>query len=172
MHIRYIVVMGVSGCGKSTIAERVAQQLHWLFLEGDALHPPANVEKMRQGIPLDDADRAPWLEAVAQTIRHWRSQGRCAVIACSALRRAYRDIIVEGHDDLCFVYLHGTHELLVQRLQNRRSHFMPLDLLDSQLALLEEPEAPPERAIRLEIDKSPEVLAHEVFRSVSGYIAR
>lgn len=168
MQIRYIVVMGVAGCGKSTVAERVAEGLRWSFIEGDALHPAANVEKMRRGIPLDDADRMPWLEAIAQTIRRWRSEGRPGVIACSALRRIYRDIIADGHDDVCFVHLHGARDLIAQRLATRRGHFMPIGLLDSQLATLEEPVVPPERAISLDIEASPEELANEVVRAVAG----
>lgn len=169
MRIRYIVVMGVAGSGKSTVAERVAERLRWPFIEGDALHPAANVEKMRHGIPLDDADRMPWLEAIAQTIRRWRSEGRPGVIACSALRRVYRDIIADGHEDVCFVHLHGTRDLIAARLATRRGHFMPIGLLDSQLATLEEPAVPPERALSLDIEASPDELASEVVKAVSRH---
>ena len=168
MRIRYIVVMGVAGCGKSTIAERVAERLRWPFIEGDELHPAANVEKMSRGIPLDDADRMPWLEAVAKTIRDWRSENRPGVIACSALRRAYREVIVGGHDDVCFVYLRGVRDLIAWRLAKRRGHFMPVHLLDSQFATLEEPMVPPERAIELDVSGSPEELTRAVLEAVAG----
>lgn len=168
MRIRYIVVMGVAGCGKSTIAERVAACLDWPFIEGDALHPAANVEKMSRGIPLDDADRMPWLEAVAQTIQRWRCENRPGVIACSALRRVYRDVLADGHDDVCFVYLRGARDLIAKRLATRRGHFMPVGLLDSQFATLEEPVVPPERAIALDVTDSPEELTHRVLNAVVG----
>ncbi len=168
MRIRYIVVMGVAGCGKSTIAERVAERLRWPFIEGDELHPVANVEKMSRGIPLDDEDRMPWLEAVAGTIREWRSQNRPGVIACSALRRAYREVIAGGHDDVCFVYLRGERDLIARRLAKRRGHFMPVRLLDSQFATLEEPLVPPERAMELDVSGSPEELTRAVLNAVAA----
>lgn len=159
--IRYIIVMGVAGCGKSTVAKQVAEQLGWLFVEGDALHPPANVDKMSRGVPLDDADRQPWLERIASTIKDWRSEGRPGVIACSALRFAYRAIIAAGQSDVCFVHLSGERELIARRLADRRGHFMPVGLLESQLATLEAP-SPTEPAISLDISQSPETLAQAV----------
>lgn len=167
MRVRYIVFMGVSGSGKSTVARRVATALGWPFVEGDDLHPTANVAKMRRGEALDDADRQPWLDAVAETLRAWRAEGQPGVMSCSALRRVYRDRIVDGRDDVLFAYLHGTRARLAQRLADRRGHFMPADLLDSQLATLEAPTSPPERVVRLDIERDAEALVRTVVGVVS-----
>ncbi|HEY5279708.1 MAG TPA: gluconokinase [Pseudolabrys sp.] len=134
-----IVLMGVSGAGKSTIGFRLAQKLRREFLEGDTFHPPANVDKMSHGVPLGDADRLPWLTAIAGAIDAARQERRQLVITCSALKRSYRDILAAGHDDVAFVYLKGGKELIAQRLAHRAGHFMPPNLLDSQFAALEEP---------------------------------
>jgi gluconokinase len=147
--IRYIIVMGVSGCGKSTVAALLAGRLGWEFTEGDALHPAENVEKMRQGVALTDTDRAPWLQEIALTIRTWRASGSPGIIACSSLRRRYREIILDGALDIRFVYLRGGFSLIEQRLATRQGHYMPASLLESQFATLEEP-APDEPAITLE----------------------
>ena len=135
------VVMGVSGSGKSTIAARLAAELGWEYQEGDALHPPANVEKMKGGTPLTDADRLPWLRRIAERIDDWRAHGRSGVVTCSALKRSYRDVIAGDRSDVVVVYLAGSPELIKQRLAQRRGHFMPPALLDSQFAVLEEPAA-------------------------------
>lgn len=139
--IRYIVVMGVSGCGKSTVAALLAGRLGWEFTEGDALHPASNVEKMRQGVPLTDTDREPWLKEIARTIGGWRAAGKPGIVACSSLRRHYREIIADGAEDVRFVYLRGSFKLIEQRLATRQGHYMPVSLLDSQFATLEEPAA-------------------------------
>nr|WP_255622083.1 gluconokinase [Tessaracoccus sp. OS52] len=129
--------MGVSGCGKSTVGALLAAELQGAFLDGDALHPQANIDKMSRGIPLDDDDRAPWLAECGARLGEARSQGRTLVLGCSALKRSYRDIIRAGAPDTIFVHLHGTKELLWERMQVRPGHFMPASLLDSQLATLE-----------------------------------
>jgi len=165
----FIVIMGVAGCGKSTIAKLTADRLAWAFIEGDSLHPPINVEKMRQGTPLNDDDRSPWLRSIARTIKRWRKEGKSGVVACSALRRAYREIIAEGQDDVLFVHLHGDPELIARRLAERRGHFMPADLLDSQIATLERP-MPDEHAISLDIAASPETLVDKVVQAIAGSI--
>ncbi|HWH41668.1 MAG TPA: gluconokinase [Usitatibacter sp.] len=134
-----IVVMGVSGSGKTTVAEALARRLRYDFAEGDAFHPEGNVAKMRAGIPLDDLDREPWLDAIAAWIAQVRDSGRRCVVACSALKRAYRRRLAAGHDDVRFVYLQGDYDLIAARLARRRGHYMPLALLRSQFDALEEP---------------------------------
>src|SRR5512140_2069014 len=114
-----LVLMGVSGCGKTTVGHMLAECLGWRFLEGDELHPPANVAKMRAGMPLDDADRLPWLQAIADRIDTWRAQEAQGVVACSALKRSYRDILIGDRDDVGLVYLHGPKELIASRLAAR-----------------------------------------------------
>jgi carbohydrate kinase (thermoresistant glucokinase family) len=133
------VMMGVSGSGKTTIAMKLAEQLGWQVLEGDKLHPPANIEKMKAGIPLDDEDRWPWLHAIADAIDEWRAGGVSGVVACSALKRAYRDILIGSRTDVVLVYLQGSHDLIAGRMAARHGHFMPTALLDSQFQTLEEP---------------------------------
>jgi len=144
-----VVVMGVCGCGKSTVGERLARELGALFIEGDAFHPPANVARMAAGIALTDADRQGWLEALAAQMAAARRAGRSVVVACSALKRRYRDVLRQGAPDLRVVHLHGGREMLAARLAARQGHYMPASLLDSQLATLEAP-GPDERAITLD----------------------
>lgn len=146
-----VIVMGVSGAGKSTIAAALAARLGFGLEDADAYHPPSNVAKMHAGIPLTDDDRWPWLRAIAEAIDRKAAAGEPVVIACSALRRAYRDVLVHGRDDVRLVYLKGPRDLIAQRLAHRRDHFMPTSLLDSQFATLEEP-APDEHAIVADID--------------------
>lgn len=136
-----IVVMGVSGAGKTAVGECLARRLGWEFIEGDRLHPPANVAKMASGQPLDDADRAPWLAAIARAIDATRGRGGHAVLACSALKKRYRDIIIGDRADVRLVYLKGSRARIAGRLKSRRGHFMPPSLLDSQFATLEPPAA-------------------------------
>jgi gluconokinase len=145
------VIMGVSGSGKTTIGRVLARRLGWLFLEGDALHPPENIAKMKAGHPLDDEDRAPWLAAVAARIDQWRDDGKCGVVACSALKRRYRDIIIGGRADVRLIYLEGSRALIGERLAQRHDHFMPASLLDSQFAALQPPTAD-EDAITVAVD--------------------
>jgi gluconokinase len=149
-----LVVMGVSGCGKSTIASMLAGRLGWPYIEGDDLHPPANIEKMKAGTALDDTDRAPWLAAIATEITGLREQGQSCIVTCSALKRRYRQAISGDSPQVCFIYLHGSRDLIAQRLAHRLDHFMPASLLDSQFAALEEP-GPDENAIRIEIGRKP-----------------
>ncbi|MDB2407159.1 gluconokinase [Jannaschia sp.] len=144
------VVMGVSGCGKSTIAELFAERRGLRFLDGDSLHPQANIDKMSRGEALDDDDRWPWLDKVGA-----RLSEEIDVIACSALKRVYRDRIAEAAPGVTFLFLDGSKEVLSERMGQRKGHFMPNDLLDSQLATLERP-AEDERAIRVDIDRTPD----------------
>jgi len=146
------LVMGVSGAGKSTIGEQLARRLGWRFTEGDALHPPQNVAKMRSGQPLTDADRAPWLTAVAQAIDDWRQRGQRGIITCSALKRAYRRQIIGDRGDVRLVFLKGPRVLIADRMAARHDHFMPASLLDSQFGTLEVP-GPDEHPIAVGVDR-------------------
>ncbi len=134
---QFVVVMGVSGSGKTTIAQGLATRLDWIYAEGDEFHPPANVEKMSQGVALTDEDRWPWLRAIGEWIDSHESGGRSAVITCSALKRAYRDLLREGRPAVRFVQIDVPEEELRRRLDARTGHYMPPSLLPSQLATLE-----------------------------------
>lgn len=134
-----IVVMGVSGSGKTTVGKLLAERLGWQFRDGDDFHPPANVAKMRSGTPLTDEDRRPWLLAIQTFMRQFRADGQSAVVACSALKESYRDLLLRTEPWVRFVHLHGSRDLIAQRMQARAGHFMPPALLDSQLATLEPP---------------------------------
>jgi gluconokinase len=156
-----LVMMGVSGCGKSTVAEALADRLGWEFQEGDALHPAANVAKMAAGHPLNDVDRAPWLQKVAEWIESQLDAGKNGIITCSSLRKAYRDVLNRRGSGVEFVYLYGSRELIAERLDKRHGHFMPAELLDSQFATLEEPELP-EPFVRVNAGPAADVIAKEV----------
>lgn len=156
--------MGVSGAGKTAVGRLLAGALGVAFLEGDALHPPDNVRRMAQGIPLTDVDRRGWLEAIARHIAEARRMGKGLVVACSALKRAYRDVLRGAAADLQFVHLTGAAGLIRQRLSQRAGHYMPASLLDSQLATLEVP-GPDERAWTYDVAEPPEsIVAHLVGR--------
>ena len=152
-----VVVMGVSGCGKTTLAAGLAETLGWTLLEGDSFHPPANIAKMRAAIPLDDADRAPWLRAIAAAMDASIAAGEGAVVACSALKRAYRSVLIGPRGDVTLIFLRGARAVIAARLAMRRGHYMPPGLLDSQLATLEEPGAE-EHPITLAVDPPPAVI--------------
>ena len=156
-----LVLMGVSGSGKTTVAKIIADRLDWAFEEGDALHPPANVAKMAAGHPLDDDDRAPWLAKVADWVDARLDAGESGVITCSALKRKYRALIDRRGERVEFVYLHGSRELIASRLAARQGHFMPSSLLASQFEALEEPTAD-EPVIRVEIGAAPAAIADAV----------
>ncbi len=160
-----LVVMGVSGSGKSTIAEPVAKRLGWDFQEGDELHPPANIAKMKAGHPLTDADRAPWLTAVRGWIAAELEAGRSGVITCSALKHAYRTRISEGLDGVRFVYLKGDEAEIRERMADRKGHFMPVSLLDSQFDTLEPP-GPHEHAIVIDNSQTVEAQVDEIITNV------
>ncbi|MGO9459519.1 MAG: gluconokinase [Rhodomicrobium sp.] len=152
------VVMGVSGSGKTTVAALLAAALGCQFQEGDDLHPAANIQKMRGGAPLTDADRLPWLHKIADVIDMWRAKGESGVLTCSALKRSYRDIIIGGRPEVTLVYLKGSYDLIRRRMAARHEHFMPAALLDSQFAALEEP-APDEYPIIVDAGGSPAGIA-------------
>jgi gluconokinase len=132
-----IVVMGVSGSGKSTVAAGLVDKLGWEFAEGDDFHPPANVEKMRSGQPLDDDDRWPWLQTLADWIGEHERAGTSVVVTCSALKRSYRDLLRDGHPSVWFAHVTADAQLIRDRVEKRTGHYMPASLLDSQLATLE-----------------------------------
>ena len=152
-----IILMGVSGAGKSEIGRRLAAALGVDFAEGDSFHPPANVEKMRGSIPLTDDDRLPWLADLAAAIDVWRTEGRSTVLTCSALKRRYRDILKGGRDGVLLVHLKGSEALIRSRLGERRHEYMPTSLLSSQFATLEEPD-PSENPITVDIVGTPEAI--------------
>jgi carbohydrate kinase (thermoresistant glucokinase family) len=160
-----IVVMGVSGSGKSTIASMLAHRLQWTYEDGDWFHPKSNVEKMHHGEPLTDEDRWPWLRAIAAWIDKTRQAGGHGIVACSALKRAYRDILVGDRPDVQLVFLKGDRDLIARRIAARNGHFMPSSLLDSQFEALEEPAAD-ERPIVVSIAPHPREIVDAIVRKL------
>lgn len=163
--IQHFVIMGVSGCGKSSIGAAFAAVIGGLFIDGDDLHPAANVTKMASGQPLSDEDRAPWLLKVGQALQIGTGP---VVIGCSALKRRYRDVIrAEADQPMMFVHLAGTKEVLLSRMAVRAGHFMPPSLLESQLAALEPPSLD-EAAITVDIDQTPEAIVQEILGKIGN----
>ena len=160
-----VVVMGVSGSGKTTVARGIASGMHWLFAEGDAFHPEANVQKMHGGIPLTDEDRWPWLRLVGDWISEQESAGRSAVLTCSALRRAYRDLLREGRPHVRFCHVSAPQSLIQDRLDHRAGHYMPASLLPSQIATLE-PLQPDEPGVVVSGDGSEAVVLASALRAL------
>lgn len=150
--------MGVCGCGKTTVGERLAQRNGWRFVDSDDYHPPSNIEKLRSGIPLGDEDRKPWYAILARLLRESADEGTVVILACSALKESYRQWLGESGARLAFVLLTGSKSALRQRLESRENHFMPASLLDSQLATLEEPSY----ALKVEIEQPPEAIVEEI----------
>jgi gluconokinase len=161
-----MIVMGVSGSGKSTIGALLARRLHWEFEDADWLHPASNVDKMHNGIPLTDEDRQPWLEAVAAWIDKTRRSGGHAVVACSALKRRYRIILIGDRADVRLVYLKGDETLIARRIATRHEHFMPRSLLHSQFEALEEPD-PDEAAIIASVEPEPHEIATRILSALN-----
>jgi len=159
--------MGVSGSGKTTVGAMLAGRLRWRFADADDFHSAENVAKMKAGVPLTDADRQPWLDAIAAQIDQWRRDGVHGVVTCSALKRSYRDVIVGTRPDVRLVHLKGERPLIADRLAARHAHFMPASLLASQFATLEEPAAD-ERAISIWVGKPPEALVEEIVKTLGA----
>jgi gluconokinase len=157
-----IILMGVSGSGKTTIGSLLAQDLGWPFYDGDDFHSQANIDKMRQGVPLIDADRDSWLTALRHHIDILLDNRQSAVLACSALKQAYRDRLGGDRPAVRFIYLKGDYALIRQRLQKRQGHFMPADLLKSQFATLEVPED----VLAIDISRTPEVIVNSIKRAL------
>ncbi len=163
--VAQIVVMGVAGAGKTTVAARLAARLGCEVADADDFHPPANVAKMSAGIPLQDEDRWPWLDAIAAWIGARAHAGHTAVVTCSALKRAYRDVLRKASSEVVFVHLSGAPELIAERMRSRQGHFMPPALLASQLATLE-PLGPDEPGLTVNVDRTPEELAEQVIAAL------
>ena len=161
-----MIVMGVSGSGKSTIGALLARRLHWEFEDADWLHPASNVDKMHNGIPLTDDDRRPWLDAVAAWIDNTRRSGEHAVVACSALKRRYRDILIGDRADVRLVYLKGEETLIARRIATRHEHFMPRSLLHSQFEELEEP-GRDENPIAVSIEPEPREIVTRILSALN-----
>jgi gluconokinase len=160
-----LVVMGVSGSGKSTIGKTLAERLGWRFEDGDRFHPASNVAKMSAGQPLTDDDRRPWLQAIADEIDRVCKAGQRLVVACSALKHAYREILLHERNDVRIVFLDGTETLIASRLAQRKGHFMPPGLLASQFQTLEPP-SPSERPITVSIDATIESIVDAIIRQI------
>jgi gluconokinase len=153
-----IILMGVSGSGKTTIGKRLAEELHWQFIDADQFHSLENIQKMSQGIPLTDSDRLPWLSTLHDFIQQQSKAKRNTVLACSALKSSYRQLLQAEDLSIQWIYLKGTAELLQQRVQARQGHYMSPELLSSQFEILEEPEG----AIVIDIAQSPEAIVQEI----------
>jgi gluconokinase len=164
-----VIIFGVSGAGKTTIGKLLAQKLGWKFLEADDFHPQDNIDKMKSGIPLNDEDRSPWLDSLREQIKQRVESGEDAVLACSALKRAYRERL-RVSAEVKFVFLRGDYMLIEKQLRHRRGHFMDPDLLRSQFADLEEPE-PNESAMTIELGRTPEELVQEITTKLQGTTA-
>jgi carbohydrate kinase (thermoresistant glucokinase family) len=166
-----IVLMGVSGCGKSTVGAELSRMLGWPFRDADSFHPPANIEKMRRGTPLTDADRAPWLDAIARWIDDRLARGAPGIVSCSALKHAYRRRIVGDRDRVGLVYLRGEIGTIEARMARRTGHFMPASLLASQFEALEEPR-PEERPVVVSILEPPDRIAATIVAELDCVAAR
>jgi gluconokinase len=169
-NISVLVLMGVSGSGKSTIASMLAQRLHWVYEDADWFHPKSNIEKMHHGEPLNDDDRGPWLHAIADWIDATRRAGEHGVVACSALKRVYRDILIGDRRDVRLIFLKGDRDLIARRIAARADHFMPSTLLDSQFATLEEPQAD-EHPIVVSIVPHPREMVEAIVRKLGTQLA-
>lgn len=160
--IRFIIVMGVSGCGKSSVGKALADSLGWDFYDADDFHPPENVAKMADGVPLDDSDRAPWLASLHELISSSLKADQPGVLACSALKESYRQQLLDGNDGVQIVYLKGSFDLIWSRMKKRTDHYMKPHMLESQFETLEEPS----KALTIDISKSVDEIVREVIANL------
>lgn len=164
-----VILMGVSGVGKTTVGMRLAHALDWDFADADEFHPDSNIEKMSRGEALTDADRWPWLRAIRDFVRDRLANDESAVVTCSALKGAYRDVLLVGNDEAKLVYLRGSYDLIQRRLESREDHFFDADLLDSQFEALEEPAA--DEALIVDVNGSPDDVVHTILSELPGVCA-
>jgi len=163
MKTRFFIVMGVSGCGKSSVGKSLAEKLGWDFFDADDFHPPVNVKKMADGIPLDDSDRAPWLASLHDLISSSLTKNRPGVLACSALKERYRQQLMGGNDDVQLVYLKGSYDLIWSRMIARKEHYMKPHMLQSQFEALEEPI----NALTIDISMSVDDIVQKIISNMS-----
>ena len=163
-----IILMGVSGCGKTSVGRELSDSLGWPFYDGDDFHPQTNIDKMTRGIPLGDDDRRPWLERLHEMIVEHLDDEQSVILACSALKRTYREILQGDRQEVRFVYLAGTFDLIYQRMQERREHYMKADMLRSQFTVLE----PPQQALTVTIDKPVAKIVGEIIANLSSQADR
>lgn len=162
--VKSFIVMGVSGCGKSTVGQALADQLNCPFYDGDDFHPPENVAKMASGTPLNDADRAPWLAILHDLLLGHMERGETAVLACSALKKKYRDQLRANNDHVVFIYLQGDFDLIWQRMNARENHYMRVDMLHSQFETLEPPTT--DEAVKISVDQDIQTMLAQILQAV------
>jgi gluconokinase len=162
MKVRFFIVMGVSGCGKTSVGQALAKRLGWDFYDADNFHPPENVAKMANGIPLDDSDRAPWLAALHDLISSSLKANQSGVLACSALKERYRQQLLKDNEDVQFIYLKGSYDLIWSRMSKRQDHYMKPQMLKSQFEALEEPT----NALTMDISKSVDEIVGDILESM------
>lgn len=167
-----IIVMGVSGSGKSTVGAMLAQQLDAIFIDGDALHPQANIDKMAAGQPLNDGDRLPWLNQINQQLKVLETSNQSGVIVCSALKRQYRQILRQGLSNLLFLFLDGDENTIIQRMKARKGHFMKAGMLASQFSILQRPGADERDVITVTIDQQPSQIVATILTQLGSVNAR
>ena len=167
---QHLVIMGVSGSGKTTIANLLSKRLGWIAAEADEFHPAANIAKMSAGIPLGDDDRWPWLHSIRDWMGTQAGNGRCTIVTCSALKRTYRDVLAQAPGNVHFIHLDGSSDVLAERMKTRSGHFMPPSLLPSQLSTLE-PLAPDEDGLRVQITEPPAEIVETVLRHLGFAVA-
>jgi gluconokinase len=163
MNVRFFIVMGVSGCGKTSVGEALAKELGWDFYDADDFHPPENVAKMASGTPLNDSDRAPWLATLHDLISSCLTQNRSGILACSALKERYRQQLLDGNGDVQIVYLKGSYDLIWSRMKKRKDHYMKPQMLKSQFDTLEEPT----NALTVDISLAVDEIVQKIVSSVS-----